>query len=888
MALSPGTRVGAYDVVAPLGAGGMGEVYRARDTRLKREVALKILPDSFAADPDRLARFQREAEVLASLNHPNIAHVHGLEESNNGIRALVMELVSGEPLSAQLLRGPISLGEALPIARQIAEALEAAHERGIVHRDLKPANIMVTPEGQVKVLDFGLAKASVTDAHGAAALEMLNSPTITSPAALTMGGVVLGTAAYMSPEQAKGKIVDRRADIWAFGCVLYEMLTGRRPFDGEDVTEIIAAVISKDPDWSRLATDATPPAIERLIRRCLVRNKRNRLPDIAVARLEIDDVIGNAPAVARDPATDRRQARAFSRWWVAIATATALIAGIGIGRFALPGESRPPSAAPVVFTVPMPPGAALSLTQITTRAGGIALSRDGRQMAFTVSRPDGAPMIFVRKMDEVEARPLAGTDNAAFPFWSPDGERLAFCQQQKLKQIHIAGGGLLEIAPCPNTRTRGAWGVDNTILFVPEYQGDLVRVPAAGGPVERVLHGDLQVTSAAYFSPVWLDSKRFLIVRFAYTGNADAVAGLYIGSIGSPDLTPVVNGAVIDVAWNNGEIFMRRGENLVAQPFDSVGGRISGQPRTIATQVAAFDAAGGALAYLATERGLMQRHRIAWFGRDGKRLTETGALGTFRDPRLSPDGRSLAVLRSNERGIGEIWVYDLRRNIDVPVIAGDSAFNPVWWPDGRTIAAGTVRGIVRAPIGGSLTSPLFDNNAIGTPHDISPDGTTILYVPTGTATTLMARSLVDGSPPRQVGPTATSLSVDGAFSPDGRWVAYAVVERSSPRVYVTPYPNATQRFAVSGQSGRRPRWRHDGREIFFSGASIGNRSIVGVPVTWTSAGPEFGAAQTLVSLSGASTFGTMWDVSPDGQRFVVIEELEPDRSPITVRLIGRQ
>ena len=644
----------------------------------------------------------------------------------------------------------------------------------------------------------------------------------------------------MSPEQAKGRPADKRSDIWAFGCVLYEMLTGRRPFDGEDVTDIIAAVVSKEPDWSRLATVATPPAIERLIRRCLTRDKRNRLPDIAVARLEIDDVIAGATVVADDPATDGQPPRAFSRGWVAIAAATALFAGIGIGRFALPVENRPQSARPVVFTVPMPAGAAFALSNFTIRAGGVALSRDGRQMAFTARRADGTPMIFVRKMDEVEARPLAGTDNAILPFWSPDGERLAFCQEQRLKQIQVTGGGLLEIAPCPNPRSRGAWGVDNTILFVPEYQGDLVRVPAGGGPVEKVLRGDLQVTSAGYFSPVWLDSKRFLVVRFAYTGDAGAVAGIYIGSLVTLDLKPLVSGAVVEIAWNDSEIFMRRGENLVAQPFDPVSGRLNGQPRTIATKVAAFDAAAGALAYFATERGLMQRHRIAWFGRDGTRLTETGALGTFRDPRLSRDGRSLAVLRTNERGIGEIWVYDLRRNIDVPVIAADSAFNPVWFPDGRTIVAGTVRGIVRSQIGGSLTAPLFDaDNAIGTPNDISPDGNTILYVPTGTGTTgLMARSLVDASRPGKVGPTTGTLGIDGAFSPDGKWLAYSAVEGSSVRLYVTPYPNATQRFAVRGQNGRVVRWRRDGREIFFfSRADSGSlRSISGVPVTWTGRG----------------------------------------------------
>ncbi len=582
---------------------------------------------------------------------------------------------------------------------------------------------------------------------------------------MTMHGMILGTAAYMAPEQAKGKPVDKRADIWAFGCLLYEMLTGRKTFDGEDVTDIIAAIVTRDPDWSRLAAVPTPPAIERLIRRCLVRDKRNRLPDIAAARLEIDEAIAGAPGIGREAVAATPRSRGSARWMVAVAAAAGLIVGIGTGRFALPASDHLLTRAPVVFNMAMTPGTVVELFPTANRAEGIAVSRDGRQIAFTGSRADGVHLIFVRKIDDLEARPIAGTENAVAPFWSPDGQRLAFCHQQKLKQIQIGGGGAVEIAACPNPRSRGAWGGDDTILFSPDYQGDLVRVPAGGGPVETVLRGDLQAGRSGYFSPVWLDNSRFLIAKFGYVEDLAGEEGVYSGAIGSSVLTRLVGGAAIEVAWSDGELYVRRGEDLVTQPFDPVTGRVSGQQRTVATRVAAFDAAGGALAYFAPQRSPSQRLRVAWFGRDGKPLPDTGDPGRFRDPRLSFDGNMLAVLRSNERGTGEIWAYNLRRKIDVRVISGDSAYNPVWWPDGRSVAAGTARGIVRSTVGESTTSPLFAaDNVPAVPVDISPDGTAILYVPieSGSAR-LMVRSLVDASPPRQIGPTTTRLGIEAAF-----------------------------------------------------------------------------------------------------------------------------
>jgi Tol biopolymer transport system component len=888
--LTPGTRIGSYEVVGTLGAGGMGEVYRARDTRLGREVAFKILPEEFASDPERLARFEREARTLASLNHPHIAQIYGVDEATSEAgahtRALAMELVEGEDLAERIARGALPLDEALPIARQIAEALEAAHDAGIIHRDLKPANVKVRPDGTVKVLDFGLAKPGTTSTGGDRARHaspLLDSPTITSPAALTMGGMILGTAAYMSPEQAKGKPVDQRADIWAFGALLYEMLSGRRAFGGEDVTDTIVSVMSKELDWSALPP-STPRSIVTLLRRTLERNAQKRLPHIGLARFEIDDAIANP--VASSPDAPRSSGR---RWpAVAIAAMAGLIVGAVAAWWSLPRAGAVGARPSVTFTVPMPAGVGVEIFT-PNRAGGVAVSPDGTRIAFSGHREAGPPLIFVRALDTLETRAIEGTEQAQYPFWSPDGQRLAYCQQQKLKQIAIAGGVATEMADCPNPRTRGAWGADDTILFVPDYQGSLVRVSAAGGVVEPVLEGGWASSQSAFFSPVWLDGTRFLVARFPYAEDAAPEAGIFRGQLGSADLVQLVSGAASEVAWGHGELYVRRGSDLTAHTFDAGGGVISGQPRTVATRVAAFDHAGGTLAYYASPTGLLRMQRIAWFSRDGTRLPDTGQPGAFRDPRLSPDGTTLAVLRSNERGLGEIWTYDLRRNVDVRATSGVSAFNPVWFPDGRSLVAGSSGGLIRARLGDPASTPLFDTgNVAATPEDISPDGSTLLYIPieSGTAR-LMLRSLVDGSPPRPIGPTATRLGTTGALAPNGRWLVYDVVEGESRRLYAAPVTVAATRVPVTSLNGVRPRWRRDGRELFFVNTSEGARQVVAVPVTWTADGPEFGDARPLFALPSPATLaGVIFDVTPDGQRFVFIVDDARDRSPITVRMEG--
>ncbi|OFW20355.1 MAG: hypothetical protein A3H97_20675 [Acidobacteria bacterium RIFCSPLOWO2_02_FULL_65_29] len=431
MPLVIGTLLGTYEIVAAIGAGGMGEVYRARDTRLNRDVAIKVLPDSFATDPEPLARFEREAQVLASLNHPNIAHIHGLEESG-GLRALVMELVEGEDLSRRIARGAVPIDEALPIAKQIAEALEAAHEHGIVHRDLKPANVKVTPDGTVKVLDFGLAKALGEEGGGASFTPLSHSPTMTNPGGMTGAGVILGTAAYMSPEQAKGKPVDKRADIWAFGCVLYEMLAGRRAFDGENVTDIIVAVVSKEPDLAALPP-GTPASIHRLLRRALSKDRKGRLPDIGVARLEIADSMGESSATANDRRETHARATAGIRReriaWISAAVCVIVAVAVVVARYL---EPTPASHGVVRFDVELPERSGLGSNEV-------AISPDGRQLVFRVQLGSGVPRLWVRALDSPATQPLQGAEGASNVFWAPDSRSIGFFADGKLKRDRCVG-----------------------------------------------------------------------------------------------------------------------------------------------------------------------------------------------------------------------------------------------------------------------------------------------------------------------------------------------------------------------------------------------------------------------------------------------------------------
>jgi Tol biopolymer transport system component/predicted Ser/Thr protein kinase len=720
------TSIAHYRITAKLGeGGGMGEVWRATDTKLGREVAIKVLPDRFAADPDRTGRFHREAQVLASLNHPNIAAIYGVEE-----RTIVMELVEGDTLAELMARGPVPVAEALPMARQIAEALEAAHEKGIVHRDLKPANVKVTPAGAIKVLDFGLAMA-VSSAGSAAGgpADLNTSPTLTVRA--TQAGMIMGTAAYMSPEQARGMAVDKRSDIWAFGVLLYELLTGRAMFAGETISDTLAAVLRADIDLTALPPE-TPAAIRRLLRRCLERDRKRRLPDIADARLEIDEALSGAlesPASAVAP-----QTRAAFRWWN---VAVALVALAGLALAVVHFRETPPQPAAVRFQIPAPEKASFGST-------GLALSPDGRQLAFIASGADGRTMLWVRPLDSVAAHALPGTEGAdVLPFWSPDSRSIGFLVQGKVKRIEAAGGPPQTLAEVPGIVTGGSWSRDGVVIFGTPT-GGLFRVPQAGGVATRATTADERHGELGHLYPWFLpDGRHFLYVLSAR--NPDAV-GIYLATLEGAERKRLAatnqGGAYAPPAAGsqNGHLLFLRAGTLMALPLDARRFEPAGEPFPVAEQVGSRRGTGffsvSANGVLAYRNGAGGTSQLAWFDRQGKSLGALGPPGNYASgPTLSPDGNRVAVDQMDTVGNREVWVLDVARGVPTRFTLNSlQDISPAWSADGTRLAFASIRGAAG-------TDGIYQNDFSGTgkeelllpsgmpmvPNDWSPDGRYLLY-----------------------------------------------------------------------------------------------------------------------------------------------------------------
>jgi hypothetical protein len=658
LTLTSGTRLGSYEILSSLGAGGMGEVYRARDTKLRRDVALKILPELFASDPDRLARFTREAQTLASLNHPNIAHIHGFEESG-GVRALVMELVEGEDLASRLVRGRIQLAEALPMARQIAEALETAHEQGVIHRDLKPANIQVRQDGTVKVLDFGLAKllGDGSSGVGYGSPPVSQSPTITSPAMLTTAGVILGTAAYMSPEQATGKAADTRSDIWAFGVVLYEMLTGTPTFPGGTTVEVLGAVLKCEPDWMALPAE-TPLLIRSLLRRCLQKDRSRRLRAIADARFQIEEALSEPPAGAtRQAATAVGTRRERLMWVAAIALTATSATALGAWAFRL----TPPDAPEVRLQIVTPP---------TDDLTAFAISPDGEQVVFAATI-EGRSQLWLRPLAADTARPLAGTEGAVGPFWSPDGRSIGFFASQQLKRVETGGGNARAVTDAPGSLSAfgGTWGAESAILFVTGPTSPLLRVSASGGlPVEAIpLEGPAQ---GSHRFPSFLpDGRHFL---FYVTGTPN-VQGVYLGSLDSKASRRLVESDSAAVFAPPDVVLFRREDSLLAQrlnlrtyhaiadPFP-VAATVASVGNTFAS-IAVSTSAAGPFAFRAAPT---EPRQLIWVDRKGKQIGIVGdhdsSLTNLARPQLSPDGRTVALTRRVSGNV-DVWLTETARGV---------------------------------------------------------------------------------------------------------------------------------------------------------------------------------------------------------------------------------
>jgi serine/threonine protein kinase/Tol biopolymer transport system component len=885
MPLAAGAKLGPYEILAPLGAGGMGEVYRATDSRLARDVALKILPKTFAGDAERMARFEREAKVLASLNHSNIASLYGLEESNS-TRALVMELVEGPTLAERIKQGPLPLKEAFPIAKQIAEALEYAHERGIIHRDLKPANIKLTADGQVRILDFGLAKALEGETSET---DISTSPTIS--AAATRAGVLLGTAAYMSPEQAKGKSVDRRTDIWAFGCVLYELLAGQPAFDGETITDTLAAVVRAEPDWSRLP-QKTPNRTRELLRRCLTKDAKQRLQAIGEARIALDATIADVPdeVVAPAGATPARPLWRRALPW----TVAAIAAAFATTFSTLYWRAKQPEPHPVMqFSLPLPQP--LAGVFDPNPGSPFAFSPDGSQIVFVASVSGKPPQLFLLPLGQRTSTLLAGTENAYQPFFSPDGQWVGFFALGKMHKMSLHGGPatLLADAPVPHG---ASWAGDDTIIFGPNFGSGLMRVSAGGGALQTLTTPNAKEQEISHRWPQVLPGDKAVLFTIQTGRGAPSYDDAHIAvlSLQTGKWRTLVQGGFYARYVPSGHIIYVHAGSLMAVAFDLRRMEVTGSPVAVQEGVVTTALMSGGAEYDVTQSGLLAyvpgtakspTRSLAWVDRSGLTKSIPAIPRAYTSPRLSPDGKLLALLVFDPTS-PNIWIYELARNTLTRLTFGPGANStPIWSPDGRRIVYRT-RGAPsfrwkRADGSGSeevLLGHLDDPAA--TPYSVSPDGKTLLFGVHNSDDMWALQALsLDGSGKVQPFLQSSFFLYWPQFSPDGRWVAYMTNDSGREEVYVQPFPGPGGKWMVSTDGGNYPRWASSGREIFFRNAD----KMMSVPVETQ---PTFKAGTPRVLFETSSYLGAgNYDVAPDGQHFVMIKQEGASTSPTELNVI---
>jgi Tol biopolymer transport system component len=879
--LEAGAQLGPYRVIAPLGAGGMGEVYRARDTKLDRDVALKILGPAFAEDPDRLDRFQREAKTLASLNHPHIAQIYGLEGNS---QCLVMELVEGEDLSQRIARGPLPADEVLAIARQVADALEAAHEQGIIHRDLKPANIKIRPDGTVKVLDFGLAKLAVQErTSGSAAARVSISPTVASPA-MTAAGIILGTAAYMSPEQARGKPVDKRTDVWSFGCVLYEMVTGHRPFDGDDVVSTIGAVIHKEPEWSHIPA-SVPPSLRVTIERCLQKDPKQRIRDIGDARLAMEGALGagstTTTGVARGGASNRTLAT--------VAAVAALAAGSAVWWFNRPAPIR---RAPITFQV---------LPRDAQRfANFFNLSPDGTRLAYLAGDLQGRLALWIRSLETGEVREItrAGSFNSSI-IWSPDGRSLAFNGLNGFMRFDIEGDPPQHLATVTSW-AGGDWTTGDVILFG-RLNGPLMQISAKGGTAVEVTSLDASRGETGHLNPMFLpDGRHFIYLR---SSTNPANSGIFIGSLDAkPEEQPLErlisateNALYVRLPESSsaGRLLYLRDGALMAQAFDDRALKLVGDPVRVADDIGVAPATyahvsvskTGTLAY--ATRAASTGGTPTWIDRTGRELGIAGGAETegVIYPRISPDGKRVALVTS-----GDVWAYDLTGRPPVRLTHLDTPgtnYSPIWTPDGQTI--------VYEPAGSRELRAIAADGSVTAARSLSPPGHLHPLDWSADGTELLVAKLTggegstswdilripfgkSGDPIPVVATPAAEGGGGAALSPNKRFLAYTSDTTGTREIWVRPYPGPGPAERISPNGGTEPVWSRDGRELVY----LENNRFMSVK-TSTEGRFTFSAPTFLFETQIArSVQPPSYDLAPDG-RFLVTKA--PRRPPTPINVI---
>jgi serine/threonine protein kinase len=881
-----GQTLAQFRITAKLGEGGMGEVYRAEDTKLGREVAIKVLPVAVAEDPQRLARFEREAQVLASLNHPNIAGIHQVEEAE-GRHFLVMELVEGEDLQQRLERGAVPVDDAIPIALQIAQALEAAHESGIIHRDLKPANVKVKPNGEVKVLDFGLAKALDPQeaTSGSRALSM--SPTLT--AQMTQAGVLLGTAAYMSPEQARGQEVDKRADVWAFGVLLWEMLGGRQLFVGDTVSDTLAEVLKTEPDLSVLPNEVSPP-IRRLLNRCLTREAKDRLRDIGEARIVLEQYDDDGPFPPEGEEPNRRTPNGRVANVVVLAAAIAALGAWFMARWTAEPPSDPPGFS---FLVSEPKG---------IMTGSLAISPDGSRLAFVALGEDTTERLWIRPLDSFSARPLPDTEGARRPFWSPDGREIAFFVHDELLRIAIDAAGPRRIATVPGS-IGGTWGPDGTIL-VGNSKGPIQKVAASGGvaPSPALELTESEGPAVSHGWPEFLpDGRQYVFLSDGAGGTDGLDHRLAIGVLGESESRTLIRNlrspAIVDP---RGWILFGQNNQIVAQQMDFASATLIGDPYLVADGVFTTDqfhkipAAVSSQGSLAFQSGTGSKN-LVWRDETGTLLGTVDFKESMTDPRISPDGQALAVEIPHSSDERTVWILDLERGVRTQLSdRGMLSDSPAWSPDGRWVYFNTAEGdgwrTYRQPREGSPTPDLVFEEAFGdlTVADISPDGRWLLFGALKSDPSwnlwILRLDIEDAEPSLWLeGPENYQIA---RFSNDSRWIAYASDDRDRGEVFIRGVEGNGRRWQISSAGGTDPVWSRDGSSLFYISR---DRQVMSVPIEIRDNEVIAGAPRELFrqpNLAPGSFWRNVFDQAPDG-RLLFVERSDESTNAIHVQTIWR-